>query len=61
MLSDVLPTPMAKRRYRCNLCGKDFDRKDVLDDHLERRHPKADVHWWVVAERPDVELPFEAR
>ena len=33
----------------------------ALDDHLERRHPKADVRWWMVAERPDVELPFEGR
>ncbi|WP_254536990.1 hypothetical protein [Halomarina litorea] len=50
-----------KHHYRCNLCGKDVDSRAVLDRHHERRHPKADVRWWMVAERPDVELPFEAR
>lgn len=49
---------MARKRYRCNLCGKDFDTGEQLDTHLERRHPKQDVHWWVVAEDPANELPF---
>ncbi|MFC4548743.1 MULTISPECIES: C2H2-type zinc finger protein [Halorussus] len=47
-----------KRHHRCNLCGKDFDSGDDLEAHVERRHPKRDVHWWVVAEDPN-DLSFE--
>lgn len=46
------------KHHRCNLCGRDFEGGDQLKGHLETRHPKADYHWWVVAERPDT-LPFE--
>ena len=49
---------MANHHYRCNLCGRDFDEHEQLKDHTERRHPKADLHWWVVAEEPET-LPFE--
>ncbi|MFB6160859.1 MAG: C2H2-type zinc finger protein [Haloferacaceae archaeon] len=51
----------SKRHHRCNLCGKDFETGEKLEDHLDRRHPKEDVHWWVVAERPDRDLQFEGR
>ena len=44
--------------HRCNLCGDDFDTGDRLREHVERRHPKEDVHWWVVAEDPAKELRF---
>jgi hypothetical protein len=47
-----------KRRYRCNLCGRDFDDGPSLEEHIERRHPKEEVRWWVVAENPGT-LPFE--
>lgn len=47
-----------KRHHRCNLCGRDFEGGDELRDHVERRHPKRDVRWWVVVEEPDA-LPFE--
>ena len=46
------------RHHRCNLCGKDFPTGDALEEHVERRHPKADVHWWVVAEDPARDLRF---
>lgn len=48
----------SKRHHRCNLCGKDFETGEELRDHVHRRHPKADVHWWVVAEEPDRDLKF---
>ncbi|USZ72222.1 hypothetical protein [Natronosalvus halobius] len=44
--------------HRCNLCGDDFDTGEQLREHVERRHPKRDVHWWVVAEDPAKELRF---
>lgn len=47
-----------KKHHRCNLCGKDFEGGDQLEEHVERRHPKKDVHWWVVAEDPR-DLSFE--
>jgi hypothetical protein len=47
-----------KKHHRCNLCGKDFETGDELDEHVERKHPKADVHRWVVAEDPR-NLSFE--
>jgi hypothetical protein len=47
-----------KRHHRCNLCGRDFDSGQKLEEHLERRHPEEDYHWWVVAENPQ-DLPFE--
>lgn len=50
---------VSKRHHRCNLCGKDFETGQGLRDHVERRHPKADVHWWVVAEDPARDLRFE--
>jgi hypothetical protein len=45
--------------HRCNLCGRDFETGAELEDHVERRHPKADVRWWMVAEEPDKDLRFE--
>lgn len=53
-----VPVPR-HQHFRCNLCGKDgfTDRAD-LESHVERRHPKADVHWWVVAEDSST-LQFE--
>lgn len=47
-----------EKHHRCNLCGKDFPTGGDLEDHVERRHPKADLHWWVVADDPR-NLPFE--
>lgn len=47
-----------KRHHRCNLCGRDFDAEAALKEHVERRHPKADIHWWVVAEDPGRDLKF---
>lgn len=49
---------MPKQHHRCNLCGRDFETGEALRDHVERRHPKADVRWWVVAERPERDLKF---
>ncbi|WP_410766935.1 hypothetical protein [Haloferax sp. DFSO60] len=49
---------MAKRHHRCNLCGKDFDTGDQLNRHVEMRHPKDDVRWWVVVEDPARDLKF---
>lgn len=46
------------RHHRCNLCGRDFEDGEDLKAHVKRRHPKADVHWWVVAEEADT-IPFE--
>ncbi|SEH18122.1 hypothetical protein SAMN04487967_3654 [Natronorubrum sediminis] len=46
------------RHHRCNLCGSDFDTGEQLCEHVERRHPKKDVHWWVVAEDPAKELRY---
>lgn len=50
-----------KRHHRCNLCGRDFDTESALNDHVERRHPKEDVHWWVVVEDPARDLRFSGR
>ncbi|WP_276280402.1 hypothetical protein [Halorussus caseinilyticus] len=49
-----------KKHHRCNRCGKDFETGRELEEHVERRHPKEDLHWWVVAEDPR-DLPFEVR
>jgi len=49
---------MPKRHHRCNRCGRDFDSGAALEDHVERRHPKGSVRWWVVVEEAGV-LPFE--
>jgi len=57
---DVVSKRMpSKRHHRCNLCGKDFETGEALEEHIERRHPKEDLHWWVVAEEPDRTLKFE--
>jgi hypothetical protein len=48
-----------KRHHRCNLCGKDFESGDRLRDHVDRRHPKRDLHWWVVVEDPERDLQFD--
>ena len=50
---------VSKSHHRCNLCGKDFETGEELRDHVDRRHPTADVHWWVVAEEPERGLKFE--
>ena len=47
-----------KKHRRCNLCGRDFDSRTELEEHVERRHPREDVHWWVVAEDPGRDLRF---
>jgi hypothetical protein len=46
------------RHHRCNLCGEDFPTERAMEEHVDRRHPKEDVHWWVIAD--DGDLPFEA-
>lgn len=48
----------SNRHHRCNRCGRDFETGDQLEAHVERRHPKADVRWWVVAENPEKDLQF---
>ena len=40
----------SNRHHRCNLCGRDFETGEQLEEHVEKRHPKDDVHWWVLAE-----------
>lgn len=47
-----------EKRHRFNLCGTDFETQADLEGHVERRHPKRDVRWWVVVEDPST-LPFE--
>jgi len=55
----VVPWDMvSQQHHRCNLCGRDFETGEQLKDHIERRHPKEDVHWWVVAETPERDLRF---
>lgn len=49
---------VSKRHHRCNLCGTDFETGRELRDHVERRHPTRDLHWWVVVEEPDRDLAF---
>ncbi|WP_181950684.1 hypothetical protein [Haloferax prahovense] len=49
---------MANRHHRCNRCGRDFDSGERLDEHVERRHPKEDVRWWVVVEDPAKDRNF---
>lgn len=49
----------SNRHHRRNLCGRDFETGEQLEDHVERRHPKTDVHWWVVAENPGTDLKFD--
>ncbi len=44
--------------HRCNLCGRNFEIGETLRTHVERRHPKRDVRWWVVAENPEKDLKF---
>jgi transcriptional regulator NrdR family protein len=51
----------SNRRHRCNLCGREFSSFEQIRTHVERRHPKVDVRWWVVAEDPERELPFSRR
>ncbi|MFB6069679.1 MAG: C2H2-type zinc finger protein [Halanaeroarchaeum sp.] len=41
---------MGEHHHRCTICGRDFESGQQLREHVERRHPKEDVHWWVVAE-----------
>jgi hypothetical protein len=48
------------QHHRCDFCGDDFGSRKKLEEHVERRHPDKDVHWWVVAEDTD-ELPFSRR
>jgi len=50
---------VSKRHHRCNLGGKDFQTGKQLENHVDRRHPKKDMHWWVVAENPERDLRFE--
>ena len=53
---------MAERHHhRCNLCGRDFETGEALREHVERRHPERDVHWWVAAEDPANDLQFSGR
>ena len=52
------PSMAPKRHHRCNLCGKDCETGAALKDHVERRHPKKDVRWWVVVEDPAKDLKF---
>ena len=49
-----------KHHFRCNICGRDFDRSEGLKNHLERRHADGDPKWWPVVEDPS-DLPFEAQ
>lgn len=48
----------SNRHHRGNLCERDFETGEQLEPHVERRHPKADVRWWVVAENPEKDLQF---
>ncbi|RDZ52254.1 hypothetical protein C5C07_10720 [Haloferax sp. Atlit-4N] len=50
--------PTTNRHHRCNRCGRDFDSGERLDEHVERRHPKEDVRWWVVVEDPAKDRKF---
>jgi len=48
----------SNRHHRCNLRGGDFETGAALEEHVERRHPTEDVHWWVVAEDPGRDIRF---
>lgn len=43
---------MARKRHRCTLCGREFERGSQLREHVARRHPKREHRWWTVAEDP---------
>mgnify|MGYP006876428746 CR=1 FL=1 len=51
-----------ERRYgKKMVVVEGFETGSDLEDHVERRHPKEDVRWWMVAERPNEELQFSGR
>lgn len=33
-----------EKHHQCNFCRKEFESGDELEEHVERRHPKKDVH-----------------
>ncbi|WP_193493504.1 hypothetical protein [Haloferax gibbonsii] len=48
---DQQTPPLQPLRPRFRLRGR-------LDEHVERRHPKEDVRWWVVVEDPAKDRKF---
>jgi len=48
----------AKHHHRCDLRGRGFGGGERRREHVERRHPKKDVHWWAVVEDPARDLQF---
>jgi hypothetical protein len=45
--------------HRCDLCGADVSTGELLREHVEKRHPSADVDWWIVAEPGGHEPRFD--
>ena len=43
---------MVIRHHCCNICGRDFDTELHLEAHVDRRHAKSDIGWWVVVDDP---------
>ncbi|ELY60832.1 hypothetical protein [Natronococcus jeotgali] len=51
---DRLLSP-SHHHHRCALCGTTLPTGPLLREHVERRHPSAAVHWWIVAAPADWE------
>lgn len=49
-----------RHHHRCALCGATPPTGALLREHVERRHPSADVNWWIVAAPAEYE-PQPAR
>lgn len=45
--------------HRCDLCGATVSTGELLREHVEERHPSADVDWWIVAEPGGREPRFD--
>ncbi len=50
---------VSTRHHRCNLCGRGAETGKQVEDDVDRRNPKEDLYWWVVAEDSTRDLRFE--
>ena len=39
--------PWRNHHYYCNICGQEFETGLLLGEHLDRKHPEAQLHWWI--------------
>ena len=39
--------PWHHHHYHCAICDSEFETGAGLGYHLDRNHPKIDIHWWI--------------